>query len=362
MKHVIFGGSSASRWLNCPGSTELTKQMPAKPVGRAALEGSAQHAVMEMLLRDPGLSPEEFLGATVLGIEIRADHVDAIRLALDAYESIIAQFPETALLFAENFVFLSDDVGGTLDAAVVHKDRAAIIDFKFGMQPVPADSPQNLFYATCARRSHEAFKTVKNVDCYIVQPALDEPVNSVSYTERDLDAFEITVRAATELKHDVFVEGSWCRWCPAKLACPPKTSRLATLTAPEHVLDLNELGAQLLKLRAWDNWRQEAEARIEHELMHGATIKGWKLVAKRALREWTSEEAARKALDEAGVPRSSYITETLVTPAKAEKLLGKKKVAELAISKSSGTTAVPEHDKREAVLPIMAAQVALAKL
>ena len=49
---------------------------------------------------------------------------------------------------------------------------------------------------------------------------------------------------------------------------------------------------QLKTLKEWDKWREEAENRLLHEMEHGHSNPYWKLVDKRAVRQWTTEAAA----------------------------------------------------------------------
>lgn len=49
-KHALLSASSAHRWLNCPGSVSLTKDMP-DTVSEYAEEGRLAHALAELKLR-----------------------------------------------------------------------------------------------------------------------------------------------------------------------------------------------------------------------------------------------------------------------------------------------------------------------
>lgn len=48
--HAVLSASSAHRWLNCPGSVSLTKDMPDTK-SEYAEEGRLAHAVAELKLR-----------------------------------------------------------------------------------------------------------------------------------------------------------------------------------------------------------------------------------------------------------------------------------------------------------------------
>lgn len=369
-KHVERGGSNAHLWINCAGYVQLARQVPRRPVGIAAIEGTAQHTCMEMMLSNPDLEPKTFLGTTVSGVIITQEHVFALQVAIDAYMDIVESFPEDATLFSEKFVGLrgldDDEKGGTMDAGIVAGKRGAIIDFKFGQMEVDSTGEQNLFYAVCARKSIAEFANVEEVASYIIQPAYDPAIDKTVYPVMVLDRFEQTVHTAIKLgdaPNPAFTEGEWCgKFCHAKLACPAKLQRLNTLTAPNHVLDLAELGRLRLKIKEWEKWGEEADERIQHELEHGVPVPGWKLVAKRAIRKWVDEAAAIAFFRQRKVPESDYIVTKLISPAGAEKIVPKAEIAKLANPVSSGNTIAPMDDKRPAVLPPAALGQALRRL
>lgn len=371
--HAVYGGSNSDIWANCHGAPGLWAQVPARPAGAAAVRGTALHAAMERLIGEEGLTPEKFLGVTILGYKIEQGDIQALHTALDAYDEICEQYSENAVILSERFVtFLEGEgtperpeSGGSMDVGIADGPRGAIVDFKFGEGEVAATATQNLFYACAARRSLKHFARVEVWDCYIIQPSFDPAIDRTSYPASVLDRSEQQFLSAIKLSkapNPPFAEGEWCKWCPAKLVCPPKTQRLATLTAPNHVLDLAELGAQLKKLKSWDAWREEAEERIHHELENGVAVPGWKLVAKRAIRQWIDEAAAVLKFKSLKIPQSQYMISKLVSPAQAEKILPKAEVAKLANPVSSGTTIAPDDDKRPAVLAPAALGAALKKV
>jgi|TARA_R110000737_G_scaffold134703_2_gene166012 hypothetical protein len=61
MRHLPYGGSTAHRTLACPGWFKKSENLPSRPAGPAAIEGSMHHKVMERCFRDE-VTPEQCLG------------------------------------------------------------------------------------------------------------------------------------------------------------------------------------------------------------------------------------------------------------------------------------------------------------
>ena len=370
--HAAYGGSNANIWNNCHGAPGLWAKVPKRPAGPAAIRGTALHACMERLIGEADLTPGQFLDVEVMGYTVNAADVGDLEVALEAYDEITSKYSEKAVILSEQFVVLLRGdgdgpplSGGSMDVGVADGDRGAIVDFKFGNVEVESSSTQNLFYSVAARRSLPAFAGVQTWDCYIIQPAFDPAIDHTAYPASVLDRAEqgfLTSITLSRAPQPPFLEGEWCRWCDAKLVCPPKVQRLATLVAPNHILDLTELGEQVKKLKSWDKWREEAEERIHHELEHGAAVPGWKLVAKRAVRQWIDEAAAILRFKALKIPAEKYMVTKVISPAQAEKIIPKVEVAKMANPVSSGTTIAHEDDKRPAVLAPAALGAALKKL
>lgn len=389
-KHVLYGGSSAEIWRHCPGWAGLIQQVPRKPVGPAAHAGTAQHHVMERLLKDPDLVPEKFLGAKIPteggDIELHDGHIAAITIALEAWDEVLLSYPEEELVqsteededvlqsagkiqvFSERFFCAADDQGGTVDALVVRAPRASFVDFKFGQWEVEAEGWQNFWYMLCARSEYpELFEGVQEWESVIIQPAYEPAIDRTVITTSQLDRMALEAGAAilqSKQPNPDFIEGDWCRWCNAKLACPAKTQRLGTLTQPNHVLDLAETEKLLLRLREWRKWEEEAEARLLHELEHGYKGELFKLVGKRAIRKWSNDADVVALLKKKRIAAKDYMKPTeLRSPANMEDegFLTKGEVKGLANPVSSGWTIAPMSDKRPAVLPVGALAQALKR-
>jgi hypothetical protein len=93
---------------------------------------------------------------------------------------------------------------------------------------------------------------------------------------------------------------------------------------------------------------------LAHQMIEaGNAVPGWKLVPKRATRQWVDDYKAEMFLADAGF--DPYAERKVLSPAVAEKALKKAKIelpADLVVAVSSGSTLAPESDPRPAVLQI----------
>ena len=95
----------------------------------------------------------------------------------------------------------------------------------------------------------------------------------------------------------------------------------------------------------------DAKALALSRLERGMSVPGYKLVAKRATRQWADESKAREALLESGIDSRDIMS--LNTPTQIEKVCKALNVTfptDQVVSVSSGNTLAPESDKRPAVL------------
>ena len=153
-----------------------------------------------------------------------------------------------------------------------------------------------------------------------------------------------------------------CRFCRAKASC----SALKGYTEAAILSDFDDLDnmpkantlsdeQMLVALQSKpliEAWLSAIEAHVKERLATGKGFPGYKLVEGRSLRQWKEENLAQVALVELLGEERAYVAPKLISPAQAEKALGKSRSAEIAelITKSPGLpTLAPESDKRPAI-------------
>jgi hypothetical protein len=369
----IVGGSTAKRVINCPGSVALVQQMPPQPSSKYADEGTLLHNVISELLDSADLVPEDFLGTKYNEQELTQELIDEKLLpALAALDEID---PDDRLQYAVetlvNFGDLLPGVFGSTDFLGRIDDKAVVLDWKFGSGVAVSaeENPQLMFYAAAAMRTEKAqwvFDGATEIELIIVQPP---SIKRWTTTPERIQRFERELVAAVKeaQRPDARIAtGDHCRWCAAKPICPAMNGAVDRAIKQQIInLDVDMLGRALQNADLLEDWIKDLRALAFGMLEKGADVPGYKIVQKQARRQWVDEAKAAQALLVMNVPRSEIYKEELLSPAQAEKVLKKSKMAlpdDLVVAVSSGTTLAPVDDPRPAVQSFIGLSKALSKL
>lgn len=367
----IVGGSTAKRVINCPGSVELVNQMPPPPSSKYADEGTLLHDIISKVLDTDGAKPEDYIGFAYNDCVLTPELIE--RKLTPALAALAEIDPNGQLEYAvESRVSFGDflpDVFGSTDLAGRLGDRAIILDWKFGdgVAVAAEENDQLMFYAAAAMRTPElawVFEGAKDIELIIVQPP---SVKRWVTTFERIAEFEKTLAMAvwTAKKFDAPLKaGDHCRFCAAKPLCPMMTGAVErALMVKIEDLDADAIGDYLKDADLIEGWVADVRKLAQQMLEAGAKVPGWKLVAKRATRQWGDTNAAATFLQDAGV---FPYEQKIISPAQAEKALKAHKKdlpSDLITAVSSGSTLAPESDPRPAVLQIgRQMKAALSKL
>lgn len=377
-QHAILSASGAYRWLACPGSVALSANLPPGTSSIYAAEGSLAHDLAELSLSGKA-NLHDFLGKRIAKDGYEFVIADEMIDAVETYTAYCDKIGEASdRTFIETRVSLNEMWGdkpptplfGTADfIAYAHKSETLdVVDLKYG-RGVPvevADNDQLLYYA-CGSLAF-APGPVSRIRTTIVQPRAEHllgPVRSCEYDLLDLRVwFDTRLRPGVEriMSGDAaLVAGSHCRFCPARGVCPA-LAKLATETAkmefgqlPPQTAGMSdaELGAVLDKAEIIREWIEAVRAEASQRIDRGSSVPGWKLAERRATRKFLNDDLAEALLSRFGIARDKTHKAALKSVAQIEKLLSPEQKAELLplIDKSSsGTTLVPDHDPRAAVV------------
>lgn len=385
--HRKYGGSTMARTLACPGWAALAETVPRVPgKGSDAAElGTALHDAMEWLINDliggGELEPDDAVGQTFNFIVITEEMAeDSLWPAWNEIQDLIDEYALKTIMLEPFVEMIPELAGGSIDFLGISKNGKTVVvaDYKFGYYTVSAErNAQLLFYALCAdvdEKTTELFKHAETIALNIIQPAIDDGDG----TCRDewvipvcvLEAFEDKVARAINLAESgnaPLNAGDHCKFCPAMAICPIKTGE-AQAAAKLPAVHADTLGEWLPKLDDLEAWIKATREMAAFALENGTKVPGYKLVAKRAQRQWTDpKEVEKKMKNMHGVTGGEQYDMKLKSPAQMEKLFKQKKldfdkITDYIESVSSGSTLAKESDKRPAVLPIGAFKQAMGRL
>ena len=343
---IILRPSSASRWIACPASVRLSEGVPYEPAGEAAQIGTAIHALAEKCC-GTGERADAYLGKTVEGITMTQGNVDFAQAHLDHITALQA---ELGAVKVEQYVTVIDNtavkLGGTADVIGFGNGILEIADLKTGRGYVDADSDQMKIYALGTLAKIKS-KPVETVRLSIIQPH-SGPTRTHTMTVDELNSWKADVlipAIAESANKDAQPKPSTdaCRYCPAKVICPAQSKALELIPvkldvktlAPEVVSDL------LARADMVEDFIAALRKHATKVLEEGGVLSGWQLSPKRATRKWIDEAAAVVALEAAGIEHSKLMLTEVISPAVAEKLLGKEKkhlLENITKKESSGLT------------------------
>lgn len=247
MNRVTASGSG--RLLQCSGHARLAW---VRETSEAATEGTRLHAIMEtmrgQLEMTDAVIGERFtrLAWDVLEVDMARDvgqiaEVDTERAYVLDTEARTGRIVQ--LTGAREYGPLRwHEIAGTADAVlrvVPHepgRDLHVIVDWKFGMEPVAADTAQLRTLAAAHMLAMDDQMTLEGVLVAIVQ------VNEASaklrthwWTRDDLMAHVELLGEALNEVHEGSItlqRGPECRYCPAANSCPAQLASLSALVAP----------------------------------------------------------------------------------------------------------------------------------
>ena len=365
--HARLSPSSAERWIACPPSVKLSERFPDTTTSYAE-EGTTAHLVAEISIRKAlGLITEQEAATRMEEAELSLYYTKDMPGNLESYvEYVVFHAADADFVGLEERLVIGEWVPGgygTSDAVIIKGDLLEVVDLKYG-QGVPVSAtgnPQFRLYGLGAVNEWLMLYPFSRVRCTVIQPRLDSISSEELGVPELLDWAERVLRPAAllaEKGEGEYRSGDHCRWCKAKAVCRRRAEdnmALARYEFAEPALLTNEDIADVLSAAGeLKTWVSDVEAyALDQALNHGASFHGYKLVEGRSLRQLTDEDGAVRILLENGIAEDALYTRSLVGIPAMEKLVGKRRLAELLkehIVKPQGKpTLVKDTDKRPAI-------------
>ena len=362
-EHALLSPSSASRWLNCPGSIAAEQKFPDK-TSKYAEEGTAAHGLAYLCL-SAGIEPGLYKGKEIKGVKVDSAMVEHVENYIDFVTSIKG----------EKFYEQKVDLGpwmpgqfGTADAVVIHHRHMTVVDLKYGqgVQVDAEENPQMMLYALGALENYGFLYDIEQVTVVAYQPRIDN-ISEWSVAMADLRKWgdEVVRPAAAQAltMTGCRVPGEkQCRFCKARSTCVDLErfvsrtmgSDFDNLDAAADIPMLSDerIGQILGCKKMIVAWLGDIETHVISRILSGEGFPGWKMVAGRGSRKWNDEEMAAAFLEL--ILGDKAYEKKLLSVAKAEKAAGKKVIAkddfQALVTKSKGSpTLAPESDPRPAV-------------
>lgn len=370
MKHAKLSASGSARWLACPGSVRMEQNIPDEQSHYAA-EGSAAHELAERCLVE-GRNAAQYVGVTFDEYpewpvtESMAEHVQTYVDYVNQHDGkrFIEQRVDFSPWVPEGF--------GTSDAVVIAEGVMDILDLKFGQgQRVDAEeNTQGMLYGLGALHDFGFIYNIDLMRIHIVQPRLDH-ISVWEITAKDLLNWGESVKPKARqcLTDDAPLNPGekQCLFCKARGSCVALAEHslnqvvedfdvIETLDADAplkelYTMDAAETAKILPHINLIQKWLKAFEAHATGLLEHGNSIPGYKLVEGRSIRKWDDENAVEQAMRKAKIKVADMYTKKLISPAQAEKLLGKTNaiITEHSVKPEGKPTLAPENDKRPAI-------------
>lgn len=367
-KHSLLGASGAERWMNCPGSVALLKELalPESDDEDYRVDGTTAHAGAAWCLEN-GCDAWEIVGNGFDGHEFTADMAISVQTYLNVCRSDYTASSEAFIEYRISEPGVHPLFYGTADHFVIdHEPDAqgdvwlALTDYKNGAGIVVEveGNPQIRYYAFGALLNPNAADVTK-VRLRIVQPNAfhpDGPVREEVLSAQEIRDWGETVLIPAMLRtelDDKLDPGPWCRFCPAKLVCPVMKGLFGAVCQanPKTVVQLSDqsLGRDFQYKEAVKFYLKAMEDETYRRLNLGRMEDcGVKLVQKRADRVWKDGAKERFA---AAFGAKAYTEPVLKTPAQMERvdIAAPDLVKEWAFTPKTGLTVALDSDRRVGV-------------
>lgn len=381
-----FTPSAAGRWLTCTASAEPNAKAKRSDTVYS-LEGTMAHDLASLVF--DGTFKEAPLAIDKViqygwdkehSGKVSIEMADYVQDYVDYCREVAAECDEWRHEQRLSMSFAVEGQTGLVDFIAVNEETLHVIDFKYGMgvKVYAKENEQGLMYAAAALEEYSTLYNFDKVVIHIHQPRI-EHLDTWETTREEVEQFIARVKrtvldiACGDVEYVASEKA--CQFCAIKGTCtayadkatlaardafaevekrsewPPegtKESDGSLMTPEERATALNSI--PLLK-----NWIKAVEEAAMSDIEQGINIPGWKIVAGRAQRKWSDENAVLELLKKKrSVKQADYIKETLLSVAQLEKVLKSKpkvlsEVTEYITKGEGKHTLAPESDKRPSI-------------
>lgn len=272
--------SSFPRYALCPGSFLLEQQAPPEEPSEDAISGTRIHQALAGMAPND-LTPEE------------ADQVEICReLTSDAFDSVLGGHPDK-IMREERLWSHGEDFeplySGQCDVLAWRDDKAILIDYKTGRDPVQPEESWQLRALIALAYENNILPDLQHVTAAIIQPWSSPQVRFVRYSYQESAESAIAAQhLARAVQNPVLPRipsEAACKYCRAKSICPETqalVTRMALTVLPDHrqgeILDPLTLASLLDRCSQAERVIAGIRSRAKHMLAEDPqSVPGWQL-------------------------------------------------------------------------------------
>lgn len=379
-EHAKLSPSAAKRWFHCPGSIHLEPRV-LDAGSKHSDAGTAGHLLFEKCLKT-GKRPRFYVGEDLRdrkgrGAVVTEEMAGWVDDAVRWVRSYLKDNPGSTL-FSEERVDVGlafglelqpaedDDPAhtlcwGTSDLFIISPKRLVVFDLKLGYVDVEVENnDQLMLYLAGFEHAHAEYEFEEFL-LVILQPRSGGPKEFTLF-RADLEAWKAKhaplVRRAVDPAAPLVPGEDACRWCPAAAMCPALREQTLEVARSEFAEPDTLSQEQLLWMLDKADLIRTALDKYEGHAMQllalGQTLPGWKRVkSKGGHRRWKDEPGAKKALRKLGLSEDDYMPRELLSPAQAEKVVGRggKELLAAFVEKPEGNPMLARETDPRPALP-----------
>ena len=341
--HAILSPSASGRWLQCPASVRMTRDLPQEEESEYAREGTMFHTLCEISARIRILKEdvrENELRLLDWAIEVedewREDQLLHVGPWLTYLQELLNEEPEARLLLEQVVETGIPGCWGTADAVIIYPDRIRVVDIKYGsgIRVSAIDNSQLRLYGLGALSLVDDPLKIREVTTTVWQPRMNN-VSSETLTRHELlwwkDQIEPIALLALGEDAPFGPSESACRFCPISGNCGPQTRWMLNQDFGDpDLLSDEEIAEAYSRVSFLKRWAADIEdAALKRAYEEAGSVPGYKVVRSGGRRSITDDEAAIARLTEAGFDSEQVSTQKAATLGRLDQLVGPERLQEV---------------------------------
>lgn len=345
MGHAILSPSASGRWLQCPASVRMTRDIPEGPSSIYAEEGTRFHTLCEveasrrLLNKEPSEYAVDRLDwALETEVEWQEDQEKFVEDWIRLLETYMEEEPGARLYLEVQVQTGIPGCWGTADAVIVYESgRIRVIDIKYGagIRVSALGNTQARLYGVGAIETLiKDPLTIHEVTNTIWQPRMNN-LSEETLTRAELFQWREEIRpvALLALGEDAPFGPSEdaCRFCPIAGECGPRTRfMLAQDFGDPDILTGEEMAEAYARTSALKKWATDIEdAALKRAYEEAGAVPGFKVVLSGGRRKILDEALAIERLVESGYDRSVVERKSIATLGTLDKVVGDEELQEV---------------------------------